>query len=272
MIEEKYLKEHVMTVLDGRKFEKCGVDKVINEMNITENWGDNTTKEYIAFAVHDTDSKLDEVFKQNPISYTIRGGGEKKERWNKLFNPIAEAIKYKRVPFFKKRFEHLLDHCNGKPIGKIPWPWSDTLQKILRIFLPVDIDMQALEATKDKKGYLADLYRDLESLYESGKNKDKHFQQKLYDLWYFLKPVKYKEKASPDAKIFDPIPEDKTENLRLLAGLNCRKPEESPIYKFFESLDKNNLSPKSFINFKIDENFTFHEWYIKLADELRKLL
>lgn len=273
-IVEKYSKDNVMIILNGGKYTNDGnvnsvIYNVIIKIKKIENWEIPILKNSIAFAGHDTEGRLPDDLQCKFFDYTTTSTGEERERWDKLFKPIAEAIKYERVPFFKKRFEYLLDYCNGKSIGGIPWPWSDTLQNILRIFLPLDIDMQALEAAKDKRGYLADMYKDLKSLYKSGKNKNGHFRQKLYDLWYFLEPEKYKEKASPDAKNFDPIPVDKTKNLKLLAGLNCKKPEESPIYKFFESLDNKNLGDKFFTDFKVNDGYSFHEWYCKLDEYLK---
>lgn len=270
-VGEKYSKDNVMIILNGCKYTFVEVCKVIKNIMGIETWNEDAAlMQIIAFACHDTENKLKDKFRSGVINYTISGGDDKESeltRWNKLFKPIAEAIKYKRVSFFKKRFEHLLDHCNGKPLDEIPWPGSDTLQKILRIFLPLDIDMQALEAAKDKEGYLSDMYKDLESLYKSVKNKDEHFRQKLYDLWYFLDPEKYKEKASHDAKNFDPIPVDKTENLKLHAGFNCKKPEESPVYKFFESLDNKLLGGK----FKVNDGYSFHDWYRKLGECLKAI-
>lgn len=271
-VGKEYSKDNVMIILHGDKYTSEKVSGVIEAIKAIEGWVKCADlMQIIAFAGHDTKEKLSETFREGFIDYTRNGGGEELERWDKLFKPIAEAIKDERVPFFKKRFEHLLDHCNGKPLDEIPWPWSDTLQKILRIFLPLDIDRQALEAAKDKEGYLADMYKDLESLYKSGKNKDEHFRQKLYDLWYFFEPEQYTGKGSRDAKNFEPIPKDKTENLRLLAGLNCKKPEESPIYKFFESLDKKNLEGKFFTGFKVTDDYSFHEWYRKLGECLKAI-
>ena len=159
---------------------------------------------------------------------------------------------------------------------------------LIHLFLPLDIDMQALETTENKESYFNDMYADLEELYKSGKYKDgksdEHYRQKVYDLWYLLDPSpKNKNRASPEAIKLTPI-DKPSDDLLKLAELGNGSPKKSPIYKFFESLDERKkdgndlkedvdylLTPFKSSKLKIGNNEinSFHDWYCALAECLR---
>lgn len=165
---------------------------------------------------------------------------------------------------------------------------NDLKSQILQLFLPIDIDMQALKTTENAEAYLNDMYAGLEELYklekDNERNKNEHYRQKLYDLWYLLDPTKgNKERASAEAKKLTPI-SNPSDDLRKLVRLDSGKPEKSPIYQFLESLDKQKkdgndlkeevdflLAPFKSSGLKIGGNEikSFHDWYCALASCLR---
>jgi len=160
------------------------------------------------------------------------------------------------------------------------------ISTILHLFLPLDIDMQAMKTTKNPKDYLNDMYADLEDLYNldkyKGRDKNDHYRQKLYDLWDLLELSKEnKRRASPEAKKLTSI--GIPDALLKLAGLSNGNPKESPIYKFLGVLDtgkKDDMDVtaedlcKPFnleieVNGKKEEINSFHNWYCALASCLR---
>lgn len=163
--------------------------------------------------------------------------------------------------------------------------YEDLVAFLLHHFLPLDIDMQALKTAEDKKSYLNNMHIDLGELYELDKyykerDRNKHYRQKLYDLWYLLEPSEEnKRRASPEAKKLIPI-NNPHDDLLKLAGLKNGNPKESPIYEFLESLDKRKkddndlkeeldylLTPFKSSGLKIGDNEikSFHDWYCALA-------
>ncbi len=151
---------------------------------------------------------------------------------------------------------------------------------LLHLFLPLDIDMQALEmiqgdSEKVKKYLWGD--KDVEGMFQSRKG-DEHYRQKLYDLWYLIgekPPEDNKWKPSEEAKKLTPI-NNPDHNLRKLTGLDNGRTEESQIYKFFKFLDtckKNDKNvtaaslSKPFKDWKINDREinSFHNWYSELA-------
>lgn len=167
---------------------------------------------------------------------------------------------------------------------------SKLFKNLLHLFLPIDIDMQALEIIKDDPGevkkYLwGDKDRDIniEGMFESREGDD-HYRQKLYDLWHLLGKQDYLRQigknASSKVESFTPI-DNPSPFLRKLAGLDD-DPKESPVYNFLESLDTGKKDDrditaedfcKPFKDMKVnDEGIeSFPKWYRVLAKELRKL-
>jgi len=154
---------------------------------------------------------------------------------------------------------------------------------LIHLFLPLDIDMQALETTENKESYFNDMYADLEELYKSGKYKygksDEHYRQKVYDLWYLLDPSpKNKNRASPEAKKLTSI-DNPPDALLKIAGLGNRIPEEFLIYKFLEALDGKKTEAINYFLAPFEssglkgcdgkEIKSFHNWYCALALCLR---
>ena len=169
---------------------------------------------------------------------------------------------------------------------------SKLFKNLLHLFLPIDIDMQALEIIKDDPGevkkYLwGDKDRDIniEGMFESREG-DEHYRQKLYDFWYLLGKKDYLmqigKNASSKAKSFTPI-DNHSPSIQQLAGLSNEDPKESPIYEFLESIDTGKKGDihltaedlcKSFnfeveVNGKKEKNKSFHNWYCALASCLR---
>lgn len=163
---------------------------------------------------------------------------------------------------------------------------------LLHLFLPLDIDMQALADKKvDKQKYLQEMKHDLADLYKSGeyagKDKNKHYRQKFYDLWYLLGRKEYlgKIKKSASVKVNSLTPIDNPSNdLLNLSGFDNGDPKESPIYKFLESLDAIKVNGKDLAKVKDyllepfknkglkindEEINSFHDWYCALAKCLR---
>lgn len=169
------------------------------------------------------------------------------------------------------------------------------IANLFHLFLPLDIDMQALADKKvNKKEYLQEMSNNLEVLYRlkkyDSKNINHHYQQKLYDLWYLLRSgirnkellVEIEKHASSELKNLTPI-DNPSNELLVIAGINNKNPKASRVYKFFESLDARKVEGKDlaeavdylckpFINIKIkgnDDITTFHDWYCALAKCLR---
>jgi len=160
---------------------------------------------------------------------------------------------------------------------------------ILSLFLPLDIDMQALEIIKNdlekvNKYLWGDKDKNIEGMFESHKSGE-HYRQKLYDFWHLLGKKEYleeiRESASSKVKSLTPIDNPST-SIQQLAGLNNRDPKETLIYKFLESLDtakkdSTNITAKDlcepFKNLKVNdkEMKSVPKWYRALAEELRKL-
>ena len=161
---------------------------------------------------------------------------------------------------------------------------SNTISFLRHLFLPLDIDMQALETTENKNSYLNDIYADLEELYNldkyKGGDKNDHYRQKLYDLWHLLeRSEENKRRASLEAKKLTSI-DNPPDALLKLAGLDSGKPEKYPIHQFLESLDKrkkdgNDLAREvdyllaPFESRKLKgcdgkEINSFHDWYCAL--------
>ena len=160
---------------------------------------------------------------------------------------------------------------------------------LLHLFLPLDIDMQALEIIKDDPGevkkYLwGDKDRDIEGMFESREGNE-HYRQKLYDLWHLLGKQDYLrqigKKASSKVERFTPI-DNSSPLLQKLAGLDD-DPKESPVYNFLESLDTGKKDDRDVtaedlcmpfnlkieVNGKKEEIKSFHNWYCALASCLR---
>ncbi len=180
---------------------------------------------------------------------------------------------------WEEAFDNLWDHC-------VKTNEKKKVNEILRLFLPLDIDMQALEIIqKDEEKVRKYLHsnKDIEGMFQSRKG-DNHYRQKLYDLWYLIgekPPEDGNWKPSEEAKKLTPI-DNPDPNLRKLAGLNNGSPKESPIYKFLEFLDTSKNDGKDikdvtdylcnpFKNWKINNKDinTFHDWYCALASCLR---
>lgn len=175
------------------------------------------------------------------------------------------------------------------PLKKNREKVEQVIHYLLCLFLPLDIDMQALEIIKDNQGevknYLwGDKDRDIEGMFE-GSEGDEHYRQKLYDLWHLLGKKEYLEQIgkSASSKVLSLTPIDNpSPSIQQLAGLNNRDLKESQIYNFFESLDtaKKNSTDitandlcKPFKDMKVndEEIKSFPKWYRALAKELRKL-
>jgi len=162
--------------------------------------------------------------------------------------------------------------------------------RLLHLFLPLDIDMQALEMIQNdpekvNKYLLGDKDRDIEGMFE-GREGDEHYRQKLYDLWHLLGKQDYLgqigKNASSEVEICTPI-DNSSPLLQKLAGLDDYDPKESPVYNFLESLDtrkKDDMDVtaedlcKPFnleieVNGKKEEIKSFHNWYCVLASCLR---
>jgi len=164
---------------------------------------------------------------------------------------------------------------------------NKTISFILHFFLPLDIDLQALEKVNNPVSYLQNMYCDLEELYTSKEyaNKDikYHYRQKLYDLWYLLDPTdKNKKRTSPDAQNFTPL--DNTTSLYTLVDLDIENQEKSIVYKFFESLDTRKMYCNDLteaVNYlckpfdiKIENGekiITFNQWFYNLEAALNML-
>lgn len=112
----------------------------------------------------------------------------RKKIWSKVIEPLANAVRDGKSKLFKDSFEWLLKLCKKKTnINEVPWSWASTINKILRSFLPLDIDMQALSNEKvNKEKYLQEMAKDIDGLYSSKEKKNTHYRRKLYDLWYLL--------------------------------------------------------------------------------------
>lgn len=193
---------------------------------------------------------------------------------------------------YNKTLENALKSIDKKYINK---SLNVTVNKILNLFLPLDIDMQALKDAESPKVFLRNIYEDLDELYRfkkyDRKNIDYHYRQKLYDLWYLLRSgirnkellVEIEKHASSESKNLTPI-DNPSEALLKIAGINNNTPKASRVYKFFESLDNarkmdgkdltktiKNLSNPFDIKIKEEKKkiTTFHEWYCALAKCLR---
>lgn len=165
-----------------------------------------------------------------------------------------------------------------------------TTNQILHLFLPIDIDMQALEMIQNDLGkvnkYLwGDKDRDIEGMFE-GREGDEHYRQKLYDLWHLLGKKDHlrhiDKNASSKVEIFTPI-DNSSPFLQKLAGLDDDDPKESPVYNFLESLDTGKKDDRDVtaedlckpfnleieVNGKKEEINSFHNWYCALASCLR---
>jgi hypothetical protein len=180
---------------------------------------------------------------------------------------------------FEQEFKKLIEYSLNKK--------SNSYLISLSIFLPLDIDMQALEITENKETYVENMLTDLEVLNNSkeykGKNKEnEHYRTKLYTLWYLLGEEQYKEKVLLEPTELTPIPKgNQTDYLRKLTGLDSVDLKNSPIYKFLESLDtavkyediKSDCLNTFFSEHEKEEDInTFSKWYRALADELKKLM
>lgn len=133
---------------------------------------------------------------------------------------------------------------------------------LLHLFLPLDVDMQALEMIKENKRqeYLEEMYADNIS-----------YLQKLHDLQYL---VNGKDNgASKEAKSLlqgqPPFAEKEGMNrdkLSQLSGIT-----NSYVYQFFEILDRKESNPNKLLNFNwgIDKVNSLHDWYCALAECLR---
>jgi len=163
---------------------------------------------------------------------------------------------------------------------------------LLHLFLPLDIDFQALQATTNFDGFFHEMYTNLEKLYKSEEYKDRksdeHYRQKLYDLWHFLGKKDYLRQIGkkPSSKVENVAPIDNpSPSIQQLAGLSNGNPKESPIYQFLKALDERKkdgndlkeevdylLTPFKFIELKIgdDEINSFQDWYCALDSCLRE--
>lgn len=143
---------------------------------------------------------------------------------------------------------------------------------ILHLFLPLDLDMQALEMIKDdkekvKKYLWGDSGNKIEGMFQNRKDNE-HYRKKLSDLWSKVDEL---TKSGSINNIND---------LRKLVGLDNGKTEESQIYKFLESLDTCKEDDKNvtvaplcnpFKEWKINDKEinSFHDWYCALAGCLK---
>ena len=233
---------------------------------------EHTTKYIVYHGNKDSYSKLDKnTISGTPLFYSsLERGDNRKMIWSKVIEPLANAVRAGKSKLFEDRFDWLLQLCQGKTtIDKVPRSWISTINKVLRSFLPLDIDMQALADEKvDKEKYLQEMAKDLDALYSSAEKKKTHYRRKLYDLWYLLGQKEWFAQSgleySPELEDFTPIEKPKPA-LCEFAGINSGKPNLLfPIHKFLESLDTGDIQTK-------DNNITtFHEWYIKLCEYLKE--
>lgn len=133
-------------------------------------------------------------------------------------------------------------------------PYLEALNDFLKTFLPLDIDMQALSDKKVNKQEYLNQMSESSDYHKSLPGELKKIQEKINKL---------------DVKDVD----DK--RLKKLASIDKNPPEESPIYKFLESLAckdiKNDCLHALFPENKVKDVNLFHQWYCELAGELRKL-
>ncbi|MBE7445186.1 MAG: hypothetical protein HS132_08035 [Planctomycetia bacterium] len=234
------------------------------------------------------------INKANHFFYCLHGGpAEEKLRGEKVLTPLANAVCDDKSELFNDRFGWLLKLCKQETtIDKVPWSWVTTTNKVLRSFLPLDIDMQALaDKTVDvnKEKYLQEMAKDLEELYSSIEKKNIHYRRKIYDLWYLLRKKEWlKEKNleySPELEKFTPIGKP-TSKLYELAGIKDEKPDLAfQIHNFLMMLDTNtdilenkakeickplHITVPDKENNTTEEINTFHEGYCKLYEYLKK--
>jgi hypothetical protein len=291
---EKYSKGVELIAVKGENQNKFM--ETMKSIEKVELWDQEILKQNSYVVCHD-ESPWEKVIPQNWVDvksktkyYSISGGGNRLQIWKKLIYPLTDAIKDEKSNNCEDIHKWLIKLCmEDVAISEIPWPWSTSIHVVLGIFLPLDIDMQALQATTDVEGYLRDMYAGLEEPYKldkyNGRNKNEHYRQKLYDLWFLLeRSEKNKERASSEARRLTPI-NNPHDDLLKLAGLGNGNRKESPIYRFLESLDerrKNGNDLKEEVKYlfapfessglKIGENEevkSFHDWYCELSRCLR---
>lgn len=199
---------------------------------------------------------------------------------NIIYENSAKLISASNSSEFANALKKIIDEING-----------DNKKKrnacILKRFLPLEIDMQALAEEKvDKEKYLQEMAKDIDELYSSEKKKKTHYRRKLYDLWYLLGQKEWHKKRkleySPELEEFTPI-ETSASELCELADVNNGKPDVPfSIRNFLNMLDTNtienkvkeicklNITVPGKENNKTKEINLFHKWYCKLGEYLKE--
>jgi hypothetical protein len=158
----------------------------------------------------------------------------------------------------------------------------DLKRYLLYIFLPLDIDMQALgEQESNSELYLNEMAADLEELYKYKKyaeEKRTHYRRKLYNIWRIIGLRSDAGEPVPEIKELNTakaIVENK--DLHELVGGGGK---DSQIHMFLAHLDERLSTErntakvcfcKPFSGYKITVNGkerelrTFHDWYCALA-------
>ncbi|MCK5282934.1 MAG: hypothetical protein KAK00_05990 [Nanoarchaeota archaeon] len=270
--------ERRLILYNGHKIFDKDYERISNKCNKIIN---NTDGE-ILILVHASSKGIKDMFNKinlnsshisNKKVYTLYSHLYEKEG---LIGSLADAIKGNDGSEWKQAFDKLWSSC-------IKGESQEEINEILRLFLPLDIDMQALQTAKNKESYLNNIYADLEELYNLEKYKDgsidEHYRRKLFSLWrFFGASLDSNQTPSPKAMELALINNCSKEFCKL-AGLSNGNPKESPIYKFLKSLDDKSIVSindlyKPFNNLKIYDKMitSFPKWYRVLAEELQKQL
>lgn len=283
-------KTHVVTVDKDYKVKPYNLTKVMDVSSFRDNIGNFKIVVLRGWASGHFVETINYSFKDIlPLIAIHAGGNEKSEAKRQLGetvsnlktaidkaqfysmgggSPLTPAIQQLAEALTKDKGS--IEDAYKKLLGELK---KNNTHSLLSLFLPLDIDMQALADKKvDKVKYLQDMKKGLDELYKlpeyKDREKEKHYRWKLSEMWRLLKEN-----------------EDLKNNATLcrLAGLDDSEPEKSPIHVFLESLDTGRKDNKGVeadylfkpFNFKIEVNIkerelnSFHDWFCALADCLK---
>ncbi len=248
--DESEKTERIIALLNSKKYshatsisDSLAVRLIISHIGWRSNWD-----------VDKIDSgcrNLIESLIDNKVSYELKGGVSNGPDFQRAADKYFDFTCYisdcetiiENSRSEEECFNKFLELSKKKSIERLK-------SQLLHLFLPLDIDMQALEILNKKKKNGEKAKRSEEYLAEMYEDKIK-YSQKLLDL---------QEKAKELPQEID------KDHFNKLCGITNEN-----VYKFFEMLDRKETDHNKLLKHKwgINGVTSFHDWFCKLAECLR---
>ena len=249
--------ERRLILYNGHKIFDKDYERISNKCNKIIN---NTDGE-ILILVHASSKGIKDMFNKinlnsshisNKKVYTLYSHLYEKEG---LIGSLADAIKGNDGSEWKQAFDKLWSSC-------IKGESQEEINEILRLFLPLDIDMQAIKVLINEKkdleqaeAYLKDMLTESTNYHKSILN---NYGERFNKLLYQVEDQKSKEKVQAVLGMGEEEELKIKDLLERISNLKSNDIEK----EFFNNSQNNQLKT---------EIISFHSWYEKLARTLSEL-